>query len=103
MAQYAFLYYGEPQFDSPEEGQAHQQKFFAWMRGLGAAVVNPGMPLGPPTAVNAAGLASIPSSARLTGLSIIEADSLEAAVNMAKASPYVEVGGAVHVAEVFQM
>ena len=44
VTQYAFLYYGEPQFDSPEAGQAHQQKFFAWMRGLGAAVVNRGMP-----------------------------------------------------------
>lgn len=103
MAQYAFLYYGEPQFDSPQEGQAHQQKFFAWMRGLGEVVVNPGMPLGPPTAVSAAGVSSSHSSARLTGLSIIEADSLEAAVDMAKASPYVEVGGVVHVAEVFQM
>lgn len=103
MAQYAFLYYGEPQFDSPQEGQARQRKFFAWIRGLGAAVVNPGMPLVPPTAVSAAGISSSPNSARLTGLSIIEADSLEAAIDMAKASPYVEVGGAVHVAEVFQM
>lgn len=103
MAQYAFLYYGEPQFDSPEAGKAHQQKFFAWVSGLGAAVVNPGMPLGPPTVISAAGISSIPSAERLTGLSIIEADSLEAAVNMAKASPYVEVGGAIHVAEVFQM
>ena len=103
MAQYAFLYYGEPQFDSPEAGQAHQQKFFAWVSGLGAAVVNPGMPLGPPTVIRADGISSIPGSERLTGLSIIEADSLEAAVNIAKASPYVEVGGAIHVAEVFQM
>lgn len=103
MAQYAFLYYGEPQFDSPEAGQAHQRKFFAWVSGLGAAVVNPGMPLGPPTVIRADGISSIPGSERLTGLSIIEADSLEAAVHIAKASPYVEVGGAIHVAEVFQM
>ena len=103
MAQYAFLYYGEPQFDSPEAGQAHQRKFFAWVSGLGAAVVNPGMPLGPPTVIRADGVSSVPGSERLTGLSIIEADSLEAAVHIAKASPYVEVGGAIHVAEVFQM
>lgn len=103
MAQYAFLYYGEPQFDSPEAGQAHQRKFFAWISGLGAAVVNPGMPLGPPTVIRADGVSSVPGSEQLTGLSIIEADSLEAAVHMAKASPYVEVGGAIHVAEVFQM
>ena len=103
MAQYVFLYYGEPQFDSPAEGQAHQQKFFAWMRGLGEAVVNPGMPLGQATVVSAAGVSSDDSSARLTGFSIITADSLDAAVNMAKASPYADVGGSIHVAEVFQM
>ena len=103
MAQYAFLYYGEPQFDSPEAGQAHQQKFFAWISGLGEAVVNPGMPLGQPTSISAAGISSSHDPGRLTGLSIIEADSLEAAVNMAKASPYVEDGGTIQVAEVFQM
>lgn len=103
MAQYAFLYYGEPQFESPEAAQAHQQEFFAWVRGLGEAVVNPGMPLGQPTVVSAAGVSSGNPAARLTGLSIIEADSLEAAAEMAKSSPYVKVGGAIHVAEVFQM
>ncbi len=103
MAQYAFLYYGEPQFDSAEEGQAQQQKFFAWISGLGEAVVNPGMPLGPPTSVSTAGVSSGSSADRLTGLSIIEADSLETAVAIAKASPYVEVGGSIQVAEVLRM
>lgn len=103
MAQYVFLYYGEPQFDSPETAQAHQQEFFAWVRGLGEAVINPGMPLGQPTVVSAAGVSSGDPASRLTGLSIIEADSLEAATAMAQASPYVDVGGAIHIAEVFQM
>ena len=57
MAQFGLLYVGEPKFSgSEEEAQAHQQKYFAWLGGLGDAIVNRGMPFGPPTRVDANGV-----------------------------------------------
>ena len=69
---------------------------------MGDAVVNPGMPMGPPTRVTADGVAPGPTEDRLTGITIVEAEDMDAAVEMAKSSPYVEVA-AVDVVQIFQM
>ena len=102
MAQFGLLYVGEPQFDDPNEAQAHQKQWFDWIGSLGDAVVNPGMPMGPPTRVTADGVAPGPTEDRLTGITIVEAEDMDAAVEMAKSSPYVEVA-AVDVVQIFQM
>ena len=48
LAQFGLLYVGEPQFSgSEEEAKAHQQRYFAWLDGLGDAVVNRGDALWP--------------------------------------------------------
>ncbi len=102
MAQFGLLYVGEPQFSSPEEAQAHQKVFFEWVGSLGDALVNPGMPMGPPTRVTAAGVSSEAREDRLTGITIVEAEDMEAAIEIAKSCPYVEVA-ALDVVEIFQM
>lgn len=102
MAQFGLLYVGEPQFDDPDEAQAHQKKWFDWIGSLGDAIVNPGMPMGPPTRVTADGVAPGPTAERLTGMTIVEAENMDAAIAMAQSSPYVEVA-AVDVVEIFQM
>lgn len=102
LAQFGLLYVGEPQFGSPEEAQAHQQEFFAWVGSLGEAVVNPGMPFGPPTRVDANGVSSEARADRLTGVTIVEAEDMDAALEIAKSCPYVEVA-ALDVVEIFQM
>ena len=48
MPNYIFAYYGEPTFESPEEGAKYMEEFMAWVGGLGDALVNPGNPLGKP-------------------------------------------------------
>lgn len=102
MAQFGLLYVGEPQFDDPDEAQAHQKQWFDWIGSLGDAIVNPGMPMGPPTRVTADGVAPGPTAERLTGMTIVEAENMDAAIAMAQSSPYVEVA-AVDVVEIFQM
>lgn len=102
MAQFGLLYVGEPQFDDPDEAQEHQKCWFDWIGSLGDAVVNPGMPMGPPTRVTADGVAPGPTKDRLTGMTIVEAEDLDAAVEMAKTSPYVEFA-TVDVVQIFQM
>lgn len=103
MAQFGLIYVGEPQFSgSEEEAQAHQQKYFAWLGSLGDAVVNRGMPFGPPTRVDANGVSSEAREDRLTGITIVEADDMDAAIEMAKTCPYIEVA-ALDVVQIFEM
>ena len=103
LAQFGLLYVGEPKFSgSEEEGQAHQQRYFAWLDGLGDAAVNRGIPFGPPTRVDATGVSSEAREDRLTGLTIIEAEDMDAAIEIAKACPYIELA-ALDVVQIFQM
>ncbi len=102
MPSYTLSYYGEPQFDSQEEGEKHKQRFMAWVGDLGDAQVNPGTPLGEATTVSASGVLEDSGRDRLTGFSIVKADSMDAAVEIAKACPFAEFG-TIDVAEVMEM
>ena len=102
MAQFGLLYIGEPQFATPEEGQAHFKQYMDWLNGLGEAVVNRGIPMGPPTRVSEEGVSSEERADRLTGLTIVEAADMEAALEIAKRCPYIEVA-ALDVVQIFEM
>ena len=102
MAQFGLLYIGEPQFATPEEGQAHFKQYMDWLNRLGEAVVNRGIPMGPPTRVSAEGVSSEERADRLTGLTIVEAADMEAALEIAKRCPYIEVA-ALDVVQIFEM
>src|SRR5260370_37911782 len=99
---YAFAYYGEPKFESPEEGAKYMAKWRAWAGGLGDALVNPGVPFGNPKTVSSGGVSDGGGSNRLTGFSIVKADSMDAALEMAKGCPHLE-HGTVDVAEALEM
>lgn len=101
MSKYAFAYYGEPKFDSPEEGGKYMAKWEAWAGGLGDALGDL-TPLGMPKTVRSNGVSDGGGSNRLTGFSIVKADSLDAALEMAKGCPHLE-HGTVDVAEAMEM
>jgi hypothetical protein len=63
---------------------------------------NPGTPLGLPKTVSTDGVSENGGSNRLTGFSVIEADNMDAALEIAKACPFLEMG-TIDVAEVFEM
>ena len=88
MPKFAFSYYGLPQFDSEEEGAKSQQAYMAWLQGLGDAVINPGTPLGEAKTVTSTGVSDNGGAGRLTGFSIVEAEDIDAAVEMVKDCPY---------------
>lgn len=85
----------------PEKPEEHMEKFMEWVSGLGEATVMPGMPLGRRKVVNADGV-SDDGGTTLTGFSIVEADNLEAAVEMTKTCPHLAIGP-VEVVEMKQM
>ena len=103
MPDYIIAYHGGNKPETPEEGAEHMGKWKAWVSGLGDAVVNPGTPLGKSKTVSSAGVSDGGGSNALTGFSIVKADSMDAALEMAKACPFLDVGGTLEVAEVMKM
>ena len=103
MSNYVFAYHGGKRPESPEEGAKHMAKWKAWVGGLGDAVVNPGTPLGKSKTVSSAGVSDDGGSNPMSGFSIVIADSMDAALEMAKECPLLEIGGTLEVAEVMEM
>ena len=102
MSNYVFAYHGGNKPESPEEGAKLMAKWQAWLSGLGDAVVNPGAPVGMSKTVSASGVSDNGGSNPLAGFSILKADSMDAALEMAKGCPHL-VHGTVEVAEVMEM
>jgi hypothetical protein len=103
MANYIIAYHGGSKPESPEAGAAHMAKWRDWLTELADAVVNPGTPLGNSRIVSAEGVSDDGGSNAMSGFSVVEADSLDAAIAMAQACPFLETGGTLEVAEMKSM
>ncbi len=102
MSNFLFAYHGGNAPKSPEEGAKLQQKWKAWVGGLGDAMVNPGTPLGSSKTVSSGGVSDDGGPSPLMGYSIVKADSMAAALDIAKDCPHLEIG-TIEVAEVKTM
>ena len=102
MPNYIIAYHGGKKPESPEEGAENKTKWQAWVAGLGDAVVNSGTPLGKSKTVSSDGVSDDGGPNSLTGFSIVNADSMDAALEMAKACPFLDFG-TIEVAEVMEM
>jgi hypothetical protein len=104
MANYMFAYSGGNGVAADEaERDAQLAKWGQWFGQLGSAVVDGGAPTGTAKTVGTGGLVSDGGSRGLTGYSIVSANSLESAVELAKGCPVLETGGAVDVYEAIAM
>ncbi len=103
MAQYIIAYLGGNQPSSPEEGQQHFAKYKEWLSSLGDAAVSPANPFKKTNRVNPDGTVTSGSTTSMSGFTIVEADSMEAALEMAKACPFLDIGGSLEVSELMQM
>ena len=102
MSTFIFAYHGGKMPDSPEEGQKLMKRWQDWMGGLGAALVEPGNPVGKSKTVSASGVTDDGGANPLSGYSIVEADSIEAAIEMAKGSPHLD-HGTIEIAPIVEM
>jgi len=102
---YVFGYHGGGGMPEGEaDVAAEMAKWEAWFGSLGAAVVDGGAPFSMARTVAADGSVSDGGGTNpLTGYSIVEADSLDAAVEMARGCPVLSSGGSVEVAESIDM
>ena len=102
MPKFVFAYHGGKMPDTPEEGEAEMAKWGAWFESMGAAVVDGGNPVGPSKTVSESWVADNGGANPLSGYSLVNADSIDAAVEMAKGCPILK-HGTVEVAEAVEM
>lgn len=103
MAQYIITYIGGDQPASPEEGQKHYAKYKEWLSSLGDAAVSPANPLKDTRTINPDGIVTDGSNSLMSGYTIIEAGSIDEALALAKACPFLEINGSLEVSELIQM
>ena len=101
MTQFVLAYIGGDHPQDPEEGAKHRAEWMDWVAALGDAVVNPGTPLSETKSVTTAGVSD--SSSTMSGFSIVEADSMDAAIEMAQSCPFLKINGTIDVSQVMQM
>jgi hypothetical protein len=102
MGKYLFAYKGGGMAATEAEQQAAMAAWGAWFGQLGAAIVDPGNPFGPSATVDG-GEPSEGGASGLTGYSVIGAEDLAAASELAKGCPVLSSGGSVEVYETFEV
>ena len=103
MAQYIFVYLGGNHPSDPEEANKHFAQYMEWLTSLGDAVISPTIPLKDTHTVSPDGAIREGGSSAMSGFSIIKADSLDAALAIAQACPFLEIGGSLEVSELMQI
>ena len=104
MSNYVFAYSGGNGVATDEaERNAQYDKWGKWFADLGAAIVESGAATGDARTVGPGGAVNTGGSRGLTGYSVVSADSLDSAVELAKGCPVLQVGGAVDVHEAVAM
>ena len=103
MANFMIAYYGGNQPRSKEEGMAHMEKWKAWVTDLGDTIVNPGTPLPISKIVTASRVEDENDPNAMKGFAVIRADNIEAATEIAKTDPFLEMGGKIRVSLMMEM
>lgn len=102
MAKFLYLYTGGEMAETPEAQEASMQEWTNWFGALGDSVVDIGNPFGAGTTVSN-GSAGNGGVSKLSGYSIINAESLADAADKANKCPVLQSGGTVEVYEALAM
>jgi hypothetical protein len=105
MANYLLLYGGGSMPQSEAEQKAIMDAWTAWFTKLGDALVDPGNPTTPnaKTIYSNGKVSDGPGGVMASGYSVIKADSLDAAVALAKGCPVLQGGAQISVFETFNV
>jgi hypothetical protein len=103
VANYVLVFKGGGMAETEAEQQAVMAAWGEWYGKLGQAVVDGGNPFGPSKSVASDGTVSDGAASGLTGYAILQADSLDAAGEMAKGCPILSSGGSIEAYEVFEV
>ena len=103
MPKYLITYLGGDPPSGPEEGQRNFAKYQEWLKSLGDTAVSPANPLKDTHTVNPDGSVSIGGTTFMSGFTIVDAESMDAALSIAKRCPFLDVNGSLEVSELIQM
>lgn len=103
MAQYIFIYLGGDYPSSPDEGKKHFEEYQRWLSELGEAVVSPAIPFKDTHTVHSNGATEQGTTTLMSGMSILQFDSMEAALAAAQSCPFLEINGTLEVSEMVEM
>jgi hypothetical protein len=103
MPQFVIVYLGGNHPSSSEEGRKHYSKYMEWLSSMGDSVVSPANPLKNTHAVNPDGSTLPGGVTAMSGYTIIKAGSMDAALVIARACPFLDIGGSLEVSELAMM
>jgi len=103
MPQYVITYLGGGKPSSPEEGEQNMSKYRDWLSSLGESAISPANPLKGTSTISSDGTVTAGSKTSMSGFTIIEVDTMGAALSIAKACPFLDIGGSLEVSELMQM
>lgn len=100
MKKYLLIYRGAVQ---PENGKEHMSEWMSWVKGMGEAMLDPGLPVSSSKTVTKDQITDTQSKNPICGMSVIQAVDLETALELTAASPHISIGGTIDVAEAMEM
>jgi len=100
MKKYVLIYRGAVQ---PEDGPKHVQDWLAWVRDLGTAMIDPGLPVKASKTISTTGVSDTHSEDPVAGISVLQAEDLAAALALIQPCPHLSIGGTIEVAEAMDM
>ena len=103
MPKFIIAYHGGNKPETNEAGAAQMAKWKAWVDDLGDACVNPGTPLGQSRIVSAVGVSDDGGPNAMSGFSVVMAADIDAALELAKRCPFLDIGGTLEVTEMLEM
>jgi hypothetical protein len=103
MPKYVFAYHGGKKPETKEAGEKVMAAWNKWYQDMGDKVADPGYPVGMSKTVSRGGVADNGGSNPVSGVTVVTADSIDKAVEMAKGCPILADDGSVEVAEALQM
>jgi hypothetical protein len=100
MPTFLITYHGATEMPpSPEAREQMMSAFMSWAGSVGDNMKDPGSPLGPSRVVTSAGDKDGQAEGSIGGYTVINADSLDAAVSAVRSHPFLGRGGTLQVSE----
>lgn len=104
MPNFVFAYHGGTTPQDPADIERVMAEWGAWFESMGDAVVEPGNPVGQSFTVTKDAIVEDGGANPISGYSVISADTMSAATEIAQRCPMVKDGsGSVEVAEIHEM
>ncbi len=103
MQKYIFVYVGGDYPTSQAKQQEHLSEYQQWLDSLGDAVVNPAIPFKDTQTIHPDGSSEPGSTTAMSGMSVLQFDSMEAAREVAKTCPFLKINGTLEVSEMIEM